>query len=73
MATGNRIISWFIKLLIKALIHIIAIAICGGTIYLLYLKFGEVAYFAILAVGGIYYAILGHIINSFVDEVLMKR
>jgi len=72
MASGNRFISWLARLLIKGLVHIITIGICAGTIYLLYLKFGDLAYFALLAFGGIYYAILGHIINSFIDEVVMK-
>lgn len=73
MASGNRFVSWLIKLMIKVFIHIVALALCAGTIYLLYLKFGEVAYFALLAFGAIYYAIITSVINSFVDEVLMKR
>lgn len=72
MAFGKNLVSWFTRQLIKFLIHIIALAFVVGTVYVLYLKFGDIAYFALLAFGTAYLAVIKNLINSFVNEVLFK-
>lgn len=74
MSFRNNVFRWVIKQLIKIVIDLIVIAMFIGTLIVLY-KYvdGTVALLFFIFCGAAYIGVIHNLINSFVDEVLMKN
>ena len=74
MAFRNNFFRWIIKQIIKIVIDLIVIAIFIGTLIVLYRYVdGSLTLLFFIFFGAAYIGVIHNLINSFVDEVLMKN